>query len=168
STFTAPPRLERIIPNVAIARHLRQTREHALSRQWLPLPGRGIALAELPEGEPEKDYPPLEPSVKLVVKERDGQWWEWNPATDLSFSGPGDRVFVVDRERGELRFGDGLNGRIPVLAEKNGANLKVQYLVGGGGDGNIGDNLSWEGVGNRNLTAINVAPADGGKDPETI
>ena len=32
------------------------------------------------------------------------------------FSRPTDRVFTVDRERGEVRFGDGQTGRLPVLA----------------------------------------------------
>src|SRR5262249_42374460 len=135
----------------------------------LPLPGRMITLAELPENEPEKDHPPMEPSVKLRIRERDNQWWKWTPAADLSFSGPGDRVFVVDRERGELRFGDGLNGRMPVLAPSEGPNIKVQYAVGGGSAGNLGNNLRWEAVDQTSgLTAQNVVPSEGGQDSETI
>ena len=162
ATFTAPPRLERILPNVAIARHLRQTQEHPLKRTWLPLPGNQLDLAALPEGEPEKDYPPLGPTVRLQLLERSQRpqdrqdaWHDWQPVTDLAFSGPGDRHFVVDRERGLLRFGDGLTGRVPVLARltrEHDVNVKVQYAVGGGSTGNLGDNLCWEGVTDRDLT----------------
>jgi predicted phage baseplate assembly protein len=169
STFTSPPRLSRIVPNVAIARHLRQTRQHSLDSKWLPLPGRVISLTELPEDEPEKDHPLLESTVRLQIKERDGQWHdEWRPVPDLTFHGPGDRVFVVDRERGELHFGDGLTGRIPVLDRTNGINVRVQYQVGGGRAGDVGENLNWERVTDRALTARNVFAADGGQDPETI
>ena len=178
STFTAPPRLERIIPNVAMARHVRQTQEHPLKRQWLPLPGNQLELAELPEGEPEKDYPPLEATVKLQILERSpgpqdrqDEWHTWTPVADFAFSGPGERHFVVDRERGLLRFGDGLNGRVPVLAtlaHEDDVNVKVQYSVGGGSTANLGDNLCWEEVSNRHLKAKNVVLADGGEEPETI
>ncbi len=89
ATFTSPPRLARLIPNVAIARHWRVTEEHSLDRKWLPLPGNAIQLSELPEGPslqgelPVKDHPPLEDSVELSVKERDGKWYEWKGSEDL-------------------------------------------------------------------------------------
>jgi hypothetical protein len=175
ATFTAPPRLERIVPNVAIARHMRQTQEHALKRRWLPLPGNQLDLAELPEGKVEKDFPPLEATVKLQLLERgqrpkdgDGTWHEWEPVADLAFSDPGDRHFVVDREHGVVRFGDGLTGRIPLLAETPDVNVKVRYSVGGGSPGNLGDSLKWEGATKQDLEAKNVVPADGGAEPETI
>ncbi|MGA9768978.1 MAG: hypothetical protein WBV94_08055 [Blastocatellia bacterium] len=117
TSFTAPPRLERLIPNVTIASHKRETDEHALLREWRPLPGNVISLADLPEREAlKKDYPPIENTVTLKIKERDGKEHIWRYTADLSFHGPTDRVFTVDRERGEVRFGDGQTGRLPVLA----------------------------------------------------
>ena len=47
---------------------------------------------------------------------------------------------------------------------------KLQYVVGGGSGGNLGDNLCWEGVTSTRTPEVrnNVVPADGGKEPETI
>ncbi|HEX8185216.1 MAG TPA: hypothetical protein VF747_10705, partial [Blastocatellia bacterium] len=121
ASFTAPPRLERLIPNVVIASHKRETSKHALRREWLPLPGNTISLADLPEREAVKDHPPIENTVKLKIVERDSKWHLWQATSDLSFHGPTDRVFTVDRLRGEVRFGDGLTGRLPVL----GSSFKI-------------------------------------------
>jgi hypothetical protein len=188
ATFTAPPRVERIIPNVVIARHLYQTREHSLELTWLPLPGNHIDLGELPKDEAEKDCPPLAAGMNLQLLERSPglpelppAWQEWTVVADLDFSGPGDRHVIVDRAQCLVRFGNGLTGRIPMLARltaERAANGKVQYFVGGGSGGNLGDNLCWESVIDEALTARsaidevltahNVVPADGGKEPETI
>jgi predicted phage baseplate assembly protein len=116
TNFTAPPRLERLIPNVVIASHKRKTGKHTLRREWLPLPGNTISLADLPEREAVKDHPPIENTVSLKIRERDSKWHLWQMTSDLAFHGPTDRVFTVDRLRGEVRFGDGLTGRLPVLA----------------------------------------------------
>jgi len=116
ATFSFPPRVERIVPNVAIASHQRKTKKHLLHADWLPLPGNTIALAELGDAD-RKDYPPIENTIKLQIRERDQKWHLWRPTRDLAFHGPADRVFIVDRPRGELSFGDGLTGRVPVLAE---------------------------------------------------
>jgi predicted phage baseplate assembly protein len=67
-----------------------------------------------------------------------------------------------------LRFGDGLTGRVPVLFKADGANVRVQYCVGGGSAGNLGDSRDWEGVTQQDLKATNVVPAEGGEEPETI
>jgi Baseplate J-like protein len=106
ATFTAPPRLNHLVPNVAIARHQYATK---LGRrvQWLRLPGNTIPLDE-------SEYPPLESTVSLSIKERDDKWYDWKYTPDLASYGPADRVFLVDRQEGIIRFGDGLTGRIPV------------------------------------------------------
>jgi hypothetical protein len=173
ATFTSPPRLARLMPNVAIARHWRDTDEHSLDRKWLPLPGNSIQLSDLPEGPslqgelPVKDHPPLEDSIELSVRERDGKWYEWKASQDLSTVGPDERFFLVDRQAGALRFGDGLTGRLPVLA-KNGTNLKVRYKVGGGNEGNVGSHLEWMGGDQEQFAATNVVSADGGEESEPL
>lgn len=165
TSFTAPPRLERLIPNVVIASHKSKTRERSLGRDWLPLPGNVIALADLPDNEAVKDHPPIEDTIELQVKERDGVFHPWKMTSDLSFHGPAERVFTVDRARGELGFGDGLTGRLPVLAKNAGDQLKVKYCAGGGRAGRLGANLTWEGV---SWQAINVVRTEGGEEPEAI
>ena len=177
TTFSSPPRLERLIPNALIASHKRKTRQHELRRELLPLPGNVITLADLPEKEPVKDHPAIENTIKLRIREADGKWHLWKPTADLSFHGPADRVFVADRILGRIRFGDGLTGRLPVLANDGSPQLKVQYYVGGGTAGRLGANLDWEGEGIATVKGIpacvpvrgvNVAQTEGGEDPETM
>lgn len=157
ATFTAPPRVSRVVPNVVVARHRRAV-THVRHLELLPLPGNVFAL-------PEDDTPPIAESVELVLNETAGPQ-PWTPVPDLAFAGPADRMFVVDREAGLLRFGDGLNGRIPRL-QGGGLNLTVTYDVGGGAPGNLGAGLAWvhESTGR---TMHNVAPAEGGTEPETL
>jgi predicted phage baseplate assembly protein len=127
-----------------------------LQPRWRPLPGNVIAL--------EAASPPLEQTVKLRIKERDGEWRDWKLAQDLAFQGPADRIFLVDREKGVIHFGDGLTGRLPVTPQE----VEVRYQAGGGRIGNLGANLSWEGRMDDTLTATNVVQADGGAESETM
>lgn len=176
TTFSAPPRLERLLPNVVIASHQRRTREHLLRRDFLPLPGNMITTADLPEGEPFKDHPPIEETVELLLREADGEWRAWSPTAELSFHGPADRVFVVDRHLGRIRFGDGLTGRLPVLANDGQQQIRVRYAVGGGEAGRLGANLEWEGYGLAAsgvvprvfVRGVNVTQTEGGEEPESM
>ena len=85
----------------------------------------------------------------------------------LELFGSGDRHFVVDRERGLLRFGNGLTGRVPRLTTSVANTVKVQYSVGGGAIGNVGEGLHWS-ADNDDFQAINVVAAEGGAESETI
>jgi hypothetical protein len=73
------------------------------------------------------------------------------------------KVFTVDRESGEIRFGDGVHGMRP----PNGASLEAAYDYGGGSQGNVGI-----GVINKfaagGLKVRNPVPAWGGSDGETV
>lgn len=163
-TFSAPPRLAGLTPNAVVAHHRRRTRRHPMTLEGLPLPGREIALTHLPESEAEKDYPPIERTVRLRLRERDGTWRRWLPTSDLAFHGPADRVFEVDRKLGVLRFGNGLTGRQPVFAP--GPNAQIRYEVGGGPEGNVGARLAWDGP--LGLAAVNAVPARGGAEAQTL
>jgi predicted phage baseplate assembly protein len=121
----------------------------------------GAGLPPLP------DHPPLEDTVELSLSERDGQF-EWKPAATLTFKGPDERVFLVDREKGRLRFGNGLTGRVPVVNRTNDPNLRVRYFTGGGESGNIGSNRSFEVVAQIDVQARNVVAAQGGAEPESL
>jgi uncharacterized protein len=50
--------------------------------------------------------------VFVQVREPEG-WVTWTPVDRLEEQGPEDRVYVLDREAGELRFGDGKHGARP-------------------------------------------------------
>ncbi|MFJ9797493.1 putative baseplate assembly protein [Streptomyces sp. NPDC101145] len=157
ATHTAPPRLLQLAVNASAARHLRWlTASGADLRDqtaaWLKLPGQELLL-------PDAAGQLVEARVRIGGE-------EWRPAPDLAFGGPADRVFVLDRDRGAVVFGDGLTGRIP----RPGRDVSVAYAVGGGRGGNGGITANWvpaeEAPGA--LTAANVVRAEGGTDPETV
>ena len=87
-------------------------------------------------------------------------------------SGPDDRHFVVDVEEDGyvwLRFGDGVEGRVPPAGET----LDVHCRVGNGAAGNIGaDTLTnvfcAAGDADWVLEARNPLPAQGGVDAEPL
>src|SRR5262249_32601766 len=128
-----------------------------------------VAAEALPlaTGEPDQVYTlshsPLGPrSVQLTVTTRSTSQ-TWNEIDDLLSAGPEvpvvdprlppgtqpsappapDRVFAVNLESGELRFGDGLRGRRPPF----NAILQVDYYYSMGREGNVGPH------------AINAGPA---------
>jgi predicted phage baseplate assembly protein len=164
ATFSAPPRLIRVVPNVALAAHeaarsLGVEEVQTQVSRWLPLPAMKLQLSD--------PAPPLEDSIQLRVRERDGNWHEWKAAFDLTRYGPADRVFVVDRLRRRLIFGDGLTGRIPLPDRSADPPLTLEYLGGGGEEGNLGANLFWTLPGLPEVSAINPLPARGGEESES-
>jgi predicted phage baseplate assembly protein len=111
----------------------------------------------------------------VTVTDTDGTV-EWTEVEDFTRSGPDDRHYVWESGSGTVRFGprvryaDGTvrqHGRIP----RDGAQVGVSgYRHGGGARGNVGA---------RTLTvmrssvpfvrsAVNLTPATGGVDPETV
>lgn len=180
ASFSSPPRLVALVANAVVARHARATRTHALAQplgEWLPLPGNVIRLDEWPRDEPVKDTPAVEAGCVLCIKERDGQdrngrWHQWWPTASLHASGPADRVFIVDRERAQLRFGDGLNGRLPVLAAAaaGASNIHFRYLVGGGSAGTVGPSPgpAHDWIGPNHVSARNLTESLGGREAETL
>jgi hypothetical protein len=80
-----------------------------------------------------------ESDVRVVSNQRSGAiteiWVPWREQPNLLFSGPGDRHYAVERSRGRLLFGDGVNGRIPP-AGANAVRAR-EYRSGGGDGGNL-------------------------------
>ena len=179
ASFSSPPRLVSLVPNAVVARHARATRLHTRARalsEWLPLPGNVIRLDELPRyalphDQSERDVPAVDSACVVCIKERDG-WHRWWPVASFYAWGPSDRVFIVDRERAQLRFGDGLNGRLPVLsaAAAGDSNIRFRYLVGGGSAGTVGQSpgpdCDWEGP--NGVRARNLTESLGGSEAETL
>lgn len=168
ANYSSPPVLVRIVPNVAMASQLQSVRPDAglIEPQldsWIKLPGQQLELdRSLAE--------PIEDSVQLELRERDGEWRRWRVTDDLYRHGPEDRVFVVDRPRKLLRFGDGLTGRIPVLAAPSAAaatpRARLCYLAGGDVAGNVAEQQWYSAA--TPLAPINTVPAVGGQAGESF
>jgi predicted phage baseplate assembly protein len=60
--------------------------------------------------------------------------WRLLPLEDLLTARPTDKVFALDPEAGQLRFGDGLRGARP----QTGWRIVASYEYGGGVQGNVG------------------------------
>ncbi|MFZ6756249.1 putative baseplate assembly protein [Undibacterium sp. Ji50W] len=62
-------------------------------------------------------------------------WVPWQETPDFHASGPCDRHYVLNRQSGKLRFGDGKRGMIPPAGARN---IRLtNYRAGGGAAGNV-------------------------------
>jgi predicted phage baseplate assembly protein len=164
ATFTFPPRVRRIVPNTVMAEHRRVVRETRRITDWLPLPGLAITLDA-------DSAPPIPDTVRVHVREVDGQWHRWQVVNDFARSGPAERVFHVDRARRRIEFGDGLTGRIPrpdPAVGPNDVNVKIALMAGAGAVGNVAAGLSWTGDVAADVRAVAQVAAVGGDDAETV
>ena len=73
------------------------------------------------------------------------------------------KVYTVDRESGELRFGDGLHGTRP----PRGAAIQASYAYGGGTQGNLGIGAINKGA-PTGLRVRNRVPTWGGSEGESV
>lgn len=78
-------------------------------------------------------------SGSLLLEVDEGAGYErWQEVPDFFGSTGDDRHYVLNRATGEIRFGDGTNGRVPVANGRNRRNIRaVVYRVGGGKRGNV-------------------------------
>ena len=94
-------------------------------------------------------------------------WVLWAEQPELFGSGPADRHYAVDRARGRVLFGDGVNGRVPPAGAAVNAR---RYQTGGGTVGNVAARAISQllaPVGGIE-TVFNPVPAEGGADGETL
>jgi predicted phage baseplate assembly protein len=154
----------RIVPTVVAAVHRRKPRDldatyvNKRLRMWRRLPGNVFAL-------PEGDRPALASSLDVRIQEQgDATPQPWQRVDDFSTSGPDDRVYVFDAAAARLRFGDGVAGKIPILASTSA--VTIGYDVGGGTAGNVGNALAWETTAPL-LHLTNLVPGTGGTNAET-
>ncbi|WP_247729537.1 putative baseplate assembly protein [Halovivax limisalsi] len=99
---------------------------------------------------------------------------EYGEVPDFDASGPDDRHYVLDRERGEITFGDGAAGRVPPPS----ATVRADYVAGGGADANVSGSATWQLVDDgcaipgaasaASIPVRSLGPATGGRDPEPI
>ncbi|MDZ4721865.1 MAG: hypothetical protein SH847_25675, partial [Roseiflexaceae bacterium] len=101
---------------------------------------------------------------------------DWYVRRDLLDSDRFAQAFVIESEedgRAQIRFGDGLHGRLPIAGET----FQASYRIGNGQRGNIGRQTitsiapnadSFAQLSGRVVAVTNPLPAQGGIDPEPI
>jgi predicted phage baseplate assembly protein len=152
--FERPPRLLRIEPTVwPIVQGQAVPDEVHVSTgipDWsfqLELPGLRFA--------------PFESPVKVELRDDyTNTRKEWKPAP-LDGSGPDDAVYEFDAVAGRIRFGNGVNGRIP----PRGATMLATYAVSDGDRGNVAPNRKWKVSGFGGTFGVNIDGVTGGAAP---
>ncbi len=104
------------------------------------------------------------PGDVVVEVEGNGTLDPWMETPDLRRAGPHDRCYVFDRARGEIHFGNGVNGALP----QPGRQVLLSYAVSGGAEGNIRRNRNWAVTGLAGVAGVNIDPVAGGRDAETL
>ncbi len=103
-------------------------------------------------------------SLVLEVEGVDG-WAPWAEVDGFHASLEEDLHYVVDREAGTVRFGNGVQGRAPQIGERVRA---TEYRYGGGTEGNVGAKAVSKLVGVSGVKASNPLPARGGAPAESV
>jgi predicted phage baseplate assembly protein len=69
-----------------------------------------------------------------TLKQRPGPWVLWDEVVDPADAAENARVYALDDETGEIRFGNGEHGRIPPAGQD--AIIAESYMRGGGDEAN--------------------------------
>ncbi len=96
------------------------------------------------------------------VEDEPKSWAVWDEVPGFSRSGPGDRHYVLQPETGHIRFGNGLNGRVPEPADQ----IRVRfYRHSRAQSGNLPAGQTWRFLapkGAVGFRGINLSAASGG------
>jgi predicted phage baseplate assembly protein len=111
--------------------------------------------------------------MSLLLEIDEGSGFEpWEEVDDFLASGPDDLHYTLDHTTGELFFGNGRFGRIPVAnpALPTANIVARRYLAGGGARTNVGAGTATvlQTAATGVATVTNARPAAGGADTETI
>ncbi len=121
-----------------------------------------------------KKHPVIRKSLAIQVQKEDSEWEGWKEVDDFESSGPDDHHYLFDPEKGEITFGNGLNGRIisgrqnirasykTTLASEGNIPRRQRFLI----DGITGENRS-EGSGGMAAESIDDAKERARKDFRT-
>jgi len=101
--------------------------------------------------------------LEVEVKNNKGNWEEWIEVEDLEPSAPNDRHYIFDPEKGEIVFGNGLNGLVP----PKDSQIRASYQTTTGLKGNIPSKQKFSVFGG-GISGENLCEAKGGTAPESI
>ncbi|WP_028066668.1 putative baseplate assembly protein [Solirubrobacter soli] len=177
--FDRVPRLAQVLPNTATALQATTVDEDVLGgSDGMPdqgpfrLSAAPVVALERPVKVRRSDGVEITiTALRLEIDEGSG-FEPWQEVDDFLASGPDDPHYVLDRAAGEVRFGDGRFGRIPVANAGLPASSIVarSYLAGGGAAGNVGagsiTTLQTTAAGVASV--INARAASGGSDEESV
>lgn len=149
ASFDITPRLDRILLNVVTAE---EGRTFSLEETGSGLPHQVVKIGM---------YPVIAGSQTVTV---DGV--AWKVTADFDASGPEDCHYFLNPSKGEIYFGNGVNGAVPPLDKI----INIVYRSGGNGGGQKGniDADMVTGSLTDGITVTNPFPAYEGKDEETI
>jgi predicted phage baseplate assembly protein len=163
SQYEHPPTLLAIRTNTVSVRQAETVRDEVLGGSN----GRRDQVFRLASA------PVLRDTLRLEIDEGSGPEI-WTRVDDFFGSGPTDLHYMLNRTTGEIRFGDGLNGNIPVAnpANAEGNIIAREYRFGGGKQGNVPAGAiktlttSIDGIDDN--AVANLLTADSGRDEETL
>jgi hypothetical protein len=96
----------------------------------------------------------------------------WQEVDDFLASGPDDPHYTLDLAAGQITFGNGRRGRIPIANPSSPTSniVAATYLAGGGAAGNVGAGTVtvMQTVASGIASVTNLRPASGGADQETL
>ncbi len=163
SSYERPPKLRAIRTNTIAAIQAETIRDEVLGGSD-GSPSQAFRLANTPV---------LHDTLVLEVDQGDG-YKSWTRVDDFLGSQSDDEHYTLNRTTGEIRFGDGVNGAIPVGNVDNpGANVVArEYRFGGGRGGNVAAQALTtlltpvRGIDESGVT--NLQAAHSGRDEETL
>ncbi len=117
--------------------------------QFPVLPGERVEVRELDGARAAVEYPILrddllsrgftDDDIRTATDPRTGAitevWVRWRVQPTLYFSGPDDRDYTIERTRGRILFGSGIQGKL--LSPGNSNVRAAMYQAGGGIIGNV-------------------------------
>jgi predicted phage baseplate assembly protein len=164
SGLVGPPRILCIKLNVLPIEQLIETTDFSgwssrgLPDQQLNLEKSGIVYSSSSQ-EYSKHHKGIGSDIEILEGVPNVQFGQeaWHLTKDLSACGPMDTVFLFDPIIGQIRFGNGINGKIPPAE----LSPTVTYQVTEGSAGNIPAGLKWkaQGIGDY---GTNQDPTNGG------
>jgi len=151
--FPRPPRFLRIEPNVIPIEQGRSVVSELQVSNGLPDFTFALAVPGL-------RFAPGQEPLELQAGEADGLHL-WNRVDRLADRGPDERVYQLDAVSGQVTFGNGINGRVPL----QGSQIVMNYAVSDGEAGAVARNRQWKVTGFEGSFGVNPDPVTGGAAP---
>ena len=163
SQYERPPRLLAVRTNTMTLTQMETVRDEVLGGST-GRPDQSFRVASTPV---------LAGSLDLEVDQGSGRE-VWHEVTDFWSSSSRDLHYVLNRTTGEVRFGDGRRGAVPIANVDNpGANVVARrYRYGGGAHGNVPpgtlQGLRGAVAGIDSSAVTNLVASYGGRDEESL